>query len=77
MFLKQKKGILSWFINLLERLKLKFKFIEKNRKKIEEIDEYVHEFYENHKSEFIKVFFLYILMIFFCSAVVHITIQFM
>lgn len=75
-FFKQKRGILSWIVSLLDKFKFKIKFVEKNREKLRETDAFILEFYKNHKSTFLKVFFLYTLLIFLWVTEIHLTLKF-
>ena len=74
---KQKKGFFGWIINILGKIKLKFKFIEKNKKKIEETDIYISDFYNKQKKIFLVVFLLYSLMVLFWISEIHLTLVFM
>lgn len=73
---KQKQGFIGWLVNLLGKIKIRFKFLEKHRKKIEETDEYISEFYRKHRNRFVKVFLLYSLLILFWTAEIHVTLLF-
>jgi uncharacterized protein (TIRG00374 family) len=73
---KQKKGLLEWFIKLMAKMKIKFKFLEKNREKIKETDEHISDFYRNHRKAFLGVFLLYSLLIMLWTAEIHLTLIF-
>ncbi|MCP5053843.1 MAG: flippase-like domain-containing protein [bacterium] len=73
---KQKKGLFEWLINLLRKIKIRLKFLDKNKEKIKDIDEYISEFYYKHKFAFFKVFLLYSLLMFLWSAEIHLTLVF-
>lgn len=74
---KQRQGFFTWIINTLERIKIKFKFIEKNRAKVKETDEHISDFYRNHRSIFLIVFLLHSLVFLFWTTEVHLTLLFM
>ncbi len=76
-FFKQKKGILTWFLNLIRKTGLKISFLEKNAEKIRETDGYISEFYRKNPAGFFKVFFLYSLFILFWIVEIHMTIVFL
>ena len=73
---KQKKGLFTWIIRILEKIKIRFKIFERNKEKIEETDEYISDFYNKHKKVFIKVFLLYSLLFLFWTAEIHLTLMF-
>jgi uncharacterized protein (TIRG00374 family) len=73
---KQKKGMFEWFIELMARMKIKFKFLEKNREKIKETDVYISDFYRKHRMAFLKVFLLYSLLIMLWVTEIHLTLIF-
>lgn len=73
---KQKKGLFGWLRDLLLKMRLKFKFLEKHRKTIEETDEYISDFYRRHRKAFIRVFLLYSLLILLWTTEIHVTLQF-
>jgi len=68
---KQKKGLLGWVIDSIARLKIRFKFLEKNRAKIDETDAYISEFYRDHRRSFVGVFLLYSLLILLWAVEIH------
>jgi uncharacterized protein (TIRG00374 family) len=73
---KQKKGLFEWFIELMAKMKIKLKFLEKNREKIKETDEHISDFYRNHRKAFLGVFLLYSLLILLWTAEIHLTLIF-
>jgi len=73
---KQKKGLFEWMIDLLGKIKIKLKFLEKNRENIKETDEYISEFYRKHRVAFLKVFLLYSLLILWWVTEIHLTLVF-
>lgn len=73
---KQKKGLLIWFVDLLKKMKLKFTFLEKNRKKLKETDTYISDFLTTKKGEFVKIFFLYIFYAMIWTTEIYITFLF-
>ncbi|MCK4763737.1 MAG: flippase-like domain-containing protein [Candidatus Aminicenantes bacterium] len=75
-FYKQKKGFFGWIINLLGKMKIRPKFLENNKEKIEETDRYISEFYRKHKNLFVKVFFFYSLLVLFWTTEIHLTLMF-
>lgn len=73
---KQKKGFFRWIIKLLGKIKIKPKFLEKHRKKIEETDRHISDFYSKHRGLFLQVFLLYSLLILLWTVEIHLTLVF-
>lgn len=73
---KQKKGLFEWLIELMARIKIKLKFLEKNKEKIKETDEHISDFYRNHRMAFLGVFLLYSLLIMLWVTEIHLTLVF-
>jgi uncharacterized protein (TIRG00374 family) len=73
---KQKKGLLGWVVDLIGKLRIRFKFLEKNREKIKETDAYISEFYRSHRGAFVKVFSLYFLLIMLWVTEIHLGLVF-
>ena len=63
-------------ISLFEKIKIRFRFIEKKREKIEETDAYISEFYSGKKRTFLQVILLYALSMIFWSIEIHFTLLF-
>ncbi len=61
-FLKQRKGLLTWFVQCLQRIRIKLSFFEEKREKIRETDDYVSDFYSQNKKEFLRIFIYYLLL---------------
>ncbi|MCP4218804.1 MAG: flippase-like domain-containing protein [bacterium] len=76
LFFKQKKGLLGWILGFIKNIKLRFKFLERNREKIEETDEYISRFYQEHSRAFTSTFLLYSLLIMLWVAEVHLCLVF-
>lgn len=74
LFRKQKKGLLGWMVDFLARFRIRPKFLEKQREKIKETDDYISEFYRAHKWAFLKVFLLYSLLILLWTVEIHLNI---
>ncbi len=73
---KQKKGLFKWIVNALGKIKIRFKFIERNIEKIEETDKHISDFYRKHPRVFLKVFLLYSLLILLWTTEIHLTLVF-
>jgi uncharacterized protein (TIRG00374 family) len=73
---KQKKGLLGWVLDLIGKLRIRFKFLEKNREKIKETDGHISEFYRSHRGAFVKVVVLYFLLIMLWVTEVHLGLLF-
>lgn len=73
---RQKKGLFCWLLDLLAKMRIRFKFIEKHRENARETDEYISDFYRNHRKAFVGVFLLYSLLILLWAAEIHINLQF-
>jgi len=69
--IKQKQGLFGWLINILSKLRIKPKFIEKYKNKIIETDEHISGFYKTNKSAFFKSFLLYGLLIMLWTTEIH------
>ncbi|MBN2409447.1 MAG: flippase-like domain-containing protein, partial [Candidatus Aminicenantes bacterium] len=76
-YLQQKKGLLTWIFDTLERIRIRFSFIEKNRAKIKETDRLIMSFYKDHKVRFRRVFILYVFLVLFWAGEIHFTILFL
>lgn len=68
---KQKKGLLGWIVDSIGKLKIRFKFLETNRAKIDETDEHISDFYRNHRKAFLGTFLLYSLLILLWAVEIH------
>lgn len=73
---RQKTGLLGWMVDVMSRIKIRFKYLEKNRGKIKETDEHISWFYRNHRGAFLIVFLLYSLLIMFWVAEIHLNLIF-
>lgn len=73
---KQQKGLFEWFIELMAKMKIKFKFLEKNREKMKETDVHISDFYRNHRGAFLGVSLLYSLLILLWTTEIHLTLIF-
>jgi uncharacterized protein (TIRG00374 family) len=73
---KQRKGLFKWMVNILGKMKIRFKFIERNIEKVQETDKHISNFYQKHPRVFLKVFLLYSLLILLWTAEVHLTLIF-
>lgn len=73
---KQKKGFFIWLIDVLKKVKVKFRFLERNRKKIEETDAQISDFYRRHHKTFFLVFVLYLIMILWWTFEIHVNLIF-
>lgn len=58
LFIRQRKGLLTGIVNWLKYIGIRINFLDKNRKRIEEIDFHVSDFYRNNKKTSIVVFVL-------------------
>jgi uncharacterized protein (TIRG00374 family) len=77
MLVKQKKGLLTWVVNCLAKIKIRPKFLENNRDKIKETDVYISDFYLHHRKAFLQVFLLYSLLIMLWVTEVHLTLVYL
>jgi uncharacterized protein (TIRG00374 family) len=73
---RQKKGLFQWIIDLLKKIRITFRFLDKNAEKIRETDQYISDFYSAHRSVFLKVFLLYSLLILLWTTEIHLTLVF-
>jgi len=74
---KQKKGLLIWLTDLVGKTRIRFKFLEKNREKIEEADLYISEFFTAHRKYLIYSLLFYAFIVLFWTAEIHLTLVFM
>ncbi len=75
--LRQRKGLFGWFFDFIEKFKSGKKISLKHRAKIDEIDNHLTKFYEEHKKVFIKVLMLYILLVLFWVTEIYLTINYL
>lgn len=75
-FYKQKKGLLGWLLNIVQKLRIRSKLVEKHKDKIEETDEHISSFYRNHRGAFLKAFLLYSLLIMLWVTEIHLGLLF-
>ena len=76
-FLKQKKGLLTWFVQCLQRIRIKLSFFEEKREKIRETDDYVSDFYCKNKREFLRIFIYYLFLHMYWVFEIYLTIFFL
>lgn len=76
-FVKQTQGFLMWIVRFLERIKIKIRFLAKNKEKIKEIDSYISDFYKKHKKAFLIVFVLNCLSALYWVGEFYLTLLFM
>ncbi len=77
LFIRQKKGLLMGILNWLKAAGIRINFLEKNRKKIKEIDFYVSGFYRNNKKTSIFVFILNCVSYLYLAAEIFVTLLFL
>lgn len=77
LFVKQRQGFFIWVIKVMEKIKIKSKFIERNKPKIKETDAYISEFYGHHRNTFIVVFLLYAFAFLFWTTEIFLTLVFL
>jgi uncharacterized membrane protein YbhN (UPF0104 family) len=56
---RQKKGFFIWIIDILKKVRIKFRYLEEKREKVKDADTLISEFYTIHRATFVKVFVLY------------------
>lgn len=74
LYLQQKRGLLAGIFNILEKLRIRFSFIEKNRDKIKETDRLITSFYKDHRARFRQVLIFYSFLVLFWVGEIHFTI---
>lgn len=70
---KQRKGLLVWLADLVGKARIRLKFLQKNREKIEEADLYVSEFLAKNKKRLFYAVLFYAFIILFWTAEIHLT----
>lgn len=75
-FVKQRKGVLSWTIHLLSKIRIRPRVFERNKETIKETDEYISDFYLNHTRAFFRASLLYGLLLMLWSVEIHLTLVF-
>lgn len=70
---QQKTGIFIWLLDLLQKIKLRFSFLEKNRDKIRDTDAKISDFYTSHKGFFFRISVLYLFHFMFWVTEIFIT----
>jgi len=75
-FIKQKQGFFIWIVKIFEKLKIKFKFIEKRKAKIKEVDDHISNFYKKHKKIFSIVFLLHSFIFLLWTIEIYLTLLF-
>jgi len=76
LFLKQKKGLLTWMVRLIGKIKIKPKWVEKNKEKIEETDRHISEFYKVNRLAFLRSLLVYSLLIMIWVFEIHVALIF-
>mgnify|MGYP001035772246 CR=1 FL=1 len=76
-FLKQRKGLLTWFVQSLERIRIKLSFFERKKEKIKETDDYVSDFYRKNKRGFLTIFLFYLFLHMYWVFEIYLTIFFL
>ncbi len=77
MLAKQRQGFFLWIIDALGKIRIRFKFLQKNMPKIQETDEYISDFYSSHRGTFFAALFLYALAHLFWVVEIYFTLVFM
>jgi uncharacterized protein (TIRG00374 family) len=74
---KQRQGFFIWMVDALGKIRIHFRFIERNRDKIREIDSYISAFYREHRAKIPVVALLYSLTFLFWAVEIHMTLLFL
>ena len=75
-FKKQKNGFFLWLIDSMKKIKIRFKFLERNREKIKETDVYISSFYNENKKTFLYIFILYTVEMIIWTTEIYLTFLF-
>ncbi|MBN1272949.1 MAG: flippase-like domain-containing protein [Candidatus Aminicenantes bacterium] len=70
---KQRKGLLTWLSDLIGKVRIRLKFLQKSREKIEEADLYISEFLTKHKIYLFYSILFYAFIILFWTGEIHLT----
>jgi uncharacterized protein (TIRG00374 family) len=74
---KQKKGLLQWLIQIIEKILWRFRFLEKHREKLLETDEYITNYYARHKGTLVVVFISHLFSLGFWIFEIYLTLRFL
>lgn len=74
--LKQRQGLFTWFLDLLNKIRIKVPFLERRREKILETDAHIAEFYASHKGLFSLIFTSYFLQAWLWATEIYLTFVF-
>ncbi|MBC7365121.1 MAG: flippase-like domain-containing protein, partial [Candidatus Aminicenantes bacterium] len=77
LILKQKKGFFTWIVNILARIKIKPKIIQRSQEKIAELDHHISNYYRHHPGLFFKIYAFYALTFLIWTCEIHLTLVYM
>lgn len=74
---KQRQGFFIWMVKALGKIRIRFRFVERNMDKIREIDSYISSFYREHRAKIPLVALLYSVTFLFWAVEIHMTLLFL
>jgi uncharacterized protein (TIRG00374 family) len=75
--LKQKQGLFEWFFRTLGRMKIRPRFYDNYRERLNETDNHIADFYSEHKGPFMAAFVIHAVCIFFWALEIWMTLHFL
>ena len=77
LFFKQRQGLFMWLINILAKVGIRPKFLEKHIDKIRELDAHISDFYKKSRKAFAGTFACYLFLYMFWALEIHLTLVFL
>jgi len=75
--LKQREGLFEWFFRTLGKMKIRARFYDNYRERLNETDTHISDFYGKHKWPFLAAFTLHSLCIVFWASEIWMTLHFL
>jgi uncharacterized protein (TIRG00374 family) len=75
--LKQKKGLFTWALDTLKKIKIRIPFLESRRERILETDAHIADFYSRHPGVFLVLFASYFAQAWLWAAEIFLTFLFL
>jgi uncharacterized protein (TIRG00374 family) len=75
--LKQKQGLFEWFFRALGKIKIRPRFYDNYRERLNETDDHISDFYSLHRGPYMVAFAIHSLSIFFWALEIWMTLRFL